>query len=211
MRPPFSQIYLSVYFQVSTCVEKNWTLCCSGLLVFQTGLGEASFLNAVPQRVKCSISVRFHVLLWSTMLYRGLCIPVCVNKWIKGKHNFLPFFSPNHILSVLSFHQFILISANNVKAECTMQSRGDAHRMYPRPSSFCLLISSLPGLLGIWAKQVLENKLTILTVGQIKTRHHLRTTKEKFTTSLVCVFLPQMHNLNPSGGNIQQLERHYAN
>lgn len=53
---------------------------------------------------------------------------------------------------------------------------------------------------------MLENKPTILTVGQIKTRHHLRTTKEKFTTSLVCVFFPQIHNLNPSGGNIQQLE-----
>lgn len=37
MRPPFNQTYLSVYFQVSTCVEKNWSLCCSGLLVFHTG------------------------------------------------------------------------------------------------------------------------------------------------------------------------------
>lgn len=62
MRPPFaySQAYFSVfsYFQVSACVEKNWTLCCAGLLIFQMGLGQASFLNAVPHRVKYSVSAR---------------------------------------------------------------------------------------------------------------------------------------------------------
>lgn len=43
MKPLFSQTYFSIYFQVSACVEKNWTLCCAGLLFFQTGLGVASF------------------------------------------------------------------------------------------------------------------------------------------------------------------------
>lgn len=131
------------------------------------------------------------------------------------RENYRPLVSPENIScpffpSHLSIPSLVTVPGQSAELYHSRQRR--CRQIQPRPSLFCPLLATLLGLSGIWFWQKLENKGTVSTMGQIKTRHHVRTSKETFASSLFCVFLPKRHNLNPSRGNIQQtqLERHYA-